>query len=226
MSLADLKHGLPYQVIQSDRAFLRACVHESGHAVVGHLLAPESGSKLVETKVFREVLQDGSGGKTVFEHLLGLDRGKSAHLAKITILLAGIAAEDVIFGDHAEGGGGEDESDLHQATLIAATMEISLGLGESLVYLSSRRPADVLARVRIDVSLRARVSNILDECFKRAKTLIAEHSEFFDEVVRVLMDRGAVGASEVEGLVGCGKFSRLSEASINGSVTVGESFRS
>lgn len=224
MSLADLKHGLPHQVVQSDRAFLRACVHESGHAVVGHLLAPESGSRLVETRVFREVLQDGSGGKTVFEQLLGLDRGKSAHLAKITILLAGIAAEGVIFGDHAEGGGGEDESDLHQATVIAATMEISLGLGESLVYLSSRRPMDVLARVRIDASLRTRVSKTLDECFKRAKNLIAEHSESFDGVVRVLTERGAVSASDVEGFVDCNKFSRLSPVSSNNSVTVEDSF--
>jgi AAA+ superfamily predicted ATPase len=223
MSLADLKHGLPHQVVQSDQAFHRACVHEAGHTVVGSLLATESGSRFVETRVFREVLQDGSGGKTVFEQLLGLDRGRSAHLAKITILLAGIAAEDVIFGDHAEGGGGEDESDLHQATLIAATMEISLGLGESLVYLSSRRPADVLARVRIDASLRTRVSKILDECFKRAKNLIAEHSESFDGAARVLMERGAIGASEVERLVS-EKFSRLSETSSNGSVTVGESF--
>ncbi|MBN9598746.1 MAG: AAA family ATPase [Afipia sp.] len=223
MRLADLKHGLPHQVVQSDQAFHRACVHEAGHTVVGSLLATESGSRLVETRVFREVLQDGSGGKTVFEQLLGLDRGRSAHLAKITILLAGIAAEDVIFGDHAEGGGGEDESDLHQATLIAATMEISLGLGESLVYLSSRRPADVLARVRIDASLRTRVSKILDECFKRAKNLIAEHSESFDGVARVLMECDAIGASEVERLVS-EKFSLLSETSSNGSVTVGESF--
>ncbi|CAM5391463.1 ATP-dependent zinc metalloprotease FtsH [Afipia felis] len=201
MSLADLKHGLPHQVVQSDQAFHRACVHEAGHTVVGSLLAPESGSRLVETRVFREVLQDGSGGKTVFEQLLGLDRGRSAHLAKITILLAGIAAEDVIFGDHAEGGGGEDESDLHQATVIAATMEISLGLGESLVYLSSRRPADVLARVRIDVSLRARVSKVLDECFKRAKDLIGERSTSFTEVVRVLEDCGHASADDIERLV-------------------------
>ncbi|OJW61609.1 MAG: hypothetical protein BGO65_09445 [Afipia sp. 64-13] len=102
-------------------------------------------------------------------------------------------------------------------------MEISLGLGESLVYLSSRRPADVLARVRIDASLRTRVSKILDECFKRAKNLIAEHSESFDGVARVLMECDAIGASEVERLVS-EKFSLLSETSSNGSVTVGESF--
>lgn len=222
MSLADLKHGLPHQVVQSDRALLRACVHESGHAVVGYLLAPESGSKLVETRVFREVLQDGSGGKTVFEHLFGLDRGKSAHLAKITILLAGIAAEDVIFGNYAEGGGGEDESDLHQATLIAATMEISLGLGESLVYLSSRRPADVLSRVRIDASLQARVSKVLTECFERAKTLVGERTTSFNAVVRVLQENGHAFAHDIERLVGAGGNTSDFLQTVAGLVTVDE----
>ncbi|WP_338633190.1 AAA family ATPase [Afipia carboxidovorans] len=222
MVIADLQHGLPIRIVQSERAFLRACVHEAGHAVVGHLLGIESGSRLVETQVFREVLQDGSGGKTAFCHMPGLDRGKAAYLAQITILLAGIAAENAIFGHHAEGGGGEDDSDLHQATLIAATMEISLGLGESLVYLSSRHPAAVLSRVRLDAPLRHRVSKVLTECFERAKALVGERATSFNAVVRVLQENGHASAHDIERLVGAGGNTSDFRQSVTGSVTADE----
>jgi AAA+ superfamily predicted ATPase len=222
MVISDLQHGLPIRIVQSKRALLRACVHEAGHAVVGHLLGIESGSRLVETQVFREVLQDGSGGKTAFRHMPGLDRGKAAYLAQITILLAGIAAESVIFGDHAEGGGGEDDSDLHQATLIAATMETSLGLGESLVYLSSRHPATVLSRVRLDASLRHRVSKVLTECFERAKTLVDERATSLNAIVRVLQENGHASAPDIERLVGAGGNTSDFLQPVTGSLTVDE----
>jgi ATP-dependent Zn protease len=220
MMPADLHHGLPPRIMQSEQSFLRTCVHEAGHAVVGHLLGIESGSTFVETKVFREIAPDGSGGKTLFHHLPGVDRGKATYLAQLTILLAGIAAEDIVFGNHADGAGGEDDSDLHQATLIAATMEISLGLGNNLIYLSSRRPADVLARVRMDVSLRNQVSKVLEECLQRAKTIIAEQQTPFNEVMSLLKEQGSATAYDLASLTDPGRISLSSHQSMNGPVTV------
>jgi len=195
---ADLQQGIPPRITQSKQAFHEACVHEAGHAIVGHILGRQAGSSLIDCQVFREVGPDGSFGITTFQRDPARNRGKVSYSAQITILLAGIAAEQVVFGDYADGGGGEEGSDLHQATLIAATMEVSLGLGEDLVYLSSRRSADVQARVRVDPSLRRTIATLLDVSFQRAKAIIVEHSAALDAVVRSLEDRGRVNADGIE----------------------------
>ncbi|MCK7473395.1 MAG: AAA family ATPase [Rhodopseudomonas palustris] len=67
----------------------------------------------------------------IMRQIPGRNLGKAAYVAQIAILLSGIAAEEIVFGDHADGAGGSDDSDLRQATLIAATMEVSLGLGKA-----------------------------------------------------------------------------------------------
>lgn len=74
---------------------------------------------------FREVLPDGSGGHTDFEHELGTERTEAYYLAHITTLLAGLAGELVLLGQHGGGGGGADQSDLHAATVLAGSMEAS-----------------------------------------------------------------------------------------------------
>ncbi|WP_155413279.1 AAA family ATPase [Rhodopseudomonas palustris] len=198
LTFADLLHGLPVRTVQSEEAFHEACVHEAGHAIVGHFLGSEAGSQLLECQVLREVGMDGSGGRTVMRQIPGRNLGKAAYVAQIAILLAGIAAEEIVFGDHADGAGGSDDSDLRQATLVAATMEVSLGLGDSLVYLTSRRPDDVLARLRLDPLLRQTVARTMDRCFQRARGIIMDHRVEFDRTVRLLEDRGRASAEDIE----------------------------
>ena len=198
LTFADLLHGLPMRIVQSEEAFHEACVHEAGHAIVGHFLGSEAGSRLFECQVLREVGMDGSGGRTIMQQIPGRNLGKAAYVAQIAILLAGIAAEEIVFGDHADGCGGSDDSDLRQATLVAATMEVSLGLGDSLVYLTSRRPDDVLARLRLDPLLRQTVARTMDQCFLRARGIITEHRVEFDRIVRLLEDRGYASAEDIE----------------------------
>ncbi|WP_322517159.1 AAA family ATPase [Rhodopseudomonas palustris] len=198
MTFADLLHGLPVRIVQTEEAFHEACVHEAGHALVGHFLGGQSGNRLIESQVFREVGMDGSGGRTVMRQIPGRNLGKAAYSAQIAILLAGIAAEEIVFGDHADGGGGTEDSDLRQATLIAATMEVSLGLGSSLVYLSSRRPDAVLARLQTDPLLRQHVATTLDGSFMRAKRIITDRATAFDRIVGLLLERGCASAEEIE----------------------------
>lgn len=199
LMLADLLQGLPPRITPSAQAIHEACVHEAGHAIVGHILSSQAGSSLIDCQVFREVGPGGAAGKTIFRQVLDHSRGKASYSAQITILLAGIAAEQVILGQHADGGGGEEGSDLHQATLIAATMEVSLGLGEDLVYLSSRHSADVQARLRVDPYLRRKVASLLDVSFKRAKAIIVDHPAEINELVRILASSGRSTTEEIEG---------------------------
>ncbi|UZE46944.1 AAA family ATPase [Rhodopseudomonas sp. P2A-2r] len=198
LNVTDLERTLPPRIVQTEEAYHLSCVHEAGHVVVGHFLGKEAGRRFIEAEVFREVTRDGTGGWTIFHQIPSVSQGKAAYLAQITILLAGIAAEEVVYGERSGGAGGDDDCDLRHATLIATTMEMSLGLGNSLVYLSSARiPANMLSQLANDLFLRRQVSGVLDACLQKAKDLIAEHTDLLDPVVQILQDRGHITASDI-----------------------------
>ena len=193
----DLLASLPERVRLSDDMHRRVCFHEAGHALVGYLLREASGSRPTAAQALREVGADGSGGHTSFDHLLGSERTKEHYLAQITVLLAGIAAEQVAFGEHGAGGGGEERSDLHVATMLAASMELSYGLGRSLAYLSGRRDESLMAWLRGDAQVRRCVEAHLDACLQRARSILEEHRAALDTIVDMLVDRGRVVFGEI-----------------------------
>lgn len=193
----DVHASLPERVRLSDDMHRRVCIHEAGHALVGYLLREASGSSPTEAKALREVGADGSGGHTSFDHVLGSERTKEHYLAQITILLAGLAAEQVAFGEHGAGGGGEERSDLHLATMLAASMELSYGLGRSLAYLSGPRDESLMAWLRRDAQVRRCVEAHLDACLQRARSILEEHRAALDAIVDMLVGRGRVVFGEI-----------------------------
>lgn len=195
--IEDLLASLPARVRLMDAAYRRASVHEAGHAVVGYLLRDESGSTPVDVRIYREVAVDGSGGRTDFEHSPGAERTRAPYLAQITTLLAGLAAEQIVLGEHGGGGGGSDQSDLHLATMLAGSMETSLGLGDSLTYRSSNTPPEIMSLIRADPLLRKCVDARLDGCLRRAKDLLNGHREALDRIASELRDRGRATADDI-----------------------------
>lgn len=201
----DLLVSMPARVRLSDAMHRRACVHEAGHAVAGYVLRHASGSKPVKVRVFREVAADGSGGRTDFDHSPGIERTEAFYLAQITTLLAGLAAEQAVLGEHGGGGGGASDSDLHISTVLAGSMETSLGLGRSLVYRSSNRPDEILASVRADPLLRQRIEAHLDACLQRARGILGEHRVALDSIAASLACRGRVTAADIAEAVDSGQ---------------------
>lgn len=194
----DVLGSLPERIRLSEATYRRASVHEAGHALVGYLLREQSGSVPTEARLFREVLPDGSGGRTGFDHEPGADRTRAFYLAQITTLLAGLAAEQVVYGEHGGGGGGGDQSDLHVASVLAASMESSLGLGQSLTYRSSNRPAEIMASVRADPELRRRVDARLKACLLRARDLLGHHRQALDWIAGTLRESGRATTDDIE----------------------------
>ncbi len=70
--ITDITMALPPRIRLSDPAFIRACVHEAGHALVGRRLEDISGNMIVETKVSREFLVGRSADKRPFIGFLAL----------------------------------------------------------------------------------------------------------------------------------------------------------
>lgn len=190
LELGDLTSSLPPRVRLSEKAFRRACVHEAGHVIVGHLLRHETGKIPIGAAVFREIAADGAGGRTTFELDPGHDRTRQSYMSEITTFLAGLAAERVVLGQIGGGAGGTDQSDLHRATILAAAMETSLGLGESLVYLTSQKSGELLSWIRLDLALRTRVDAILSECMERAIELLESRREAFEAIIKELASAG------------------------------------
>lgn len=172
IAITDIAMALPPRIRLSDPAFIRACIHEAGHALIGRRLEDISGNMVLETKVSREFLVGRSAGQTAFYRRPGFDRTRQAYIAEITTLLSGLAAETVILGQHADGGGGTPDSDLYQATLVAAQMEISLGLGLTLACTTSPEPDQLIKHLDQDPALRRTVDTILAECMSGAKAML------------------------------------------------------
>jgi hypothetical protein len=87
------------------------------------------------------------------------------------------------------------------ATALAAAMEVSLGFGENLAYLASRDEAELLARVRADPILRQTVSQMLNECLERARSLLRVNGPALEELADALGRRGCVSFDGILGIV-------------------------
>lgn len=201
LTIEDLTSSLPACTRLSEASFRRACIHEAGHVLAGYLLRWEAGAAPVHVMVSREFNETRNAGRTLFERVPGFDRPVMAYAAEIVMLLAGLAAEIVLLGEYADGGGGSDSSDLHRATIVAAGMIASHGLGGSLVYLTSADADRLLARVGSDENLRRRVEALLGECFDQAKTILKEHSKVLEFVANTISVRKELDARELAELI-------------------------
>ncbi|WP_315769069.1 hypothetical protein [Bradyrhizobium sp. SZCCHNR2012] len=95
----------------------------------------------------------GRAGETSFHRTPGFDKIKARYIAKVTTLLAELAAEPVVLGEYADDGSGSIDSDLYQATLVATAVEASLGLGRTLTCMTSTDPDQLIERLKNDPAL-------------------------------------------------------------------------
>jgi ATP-dependent Zn protease len=137
----------------SDAIRSRIAVHELGHALASELTG------------FGEVVSvriHGLSGKTetrVDRELAQFPEGMDANLICI---LAGRAAEAVVFGDKALGSGGGEGSDLALATRIAIDLETAFGIGDDLPLLY-RPPSSTGDILHYNPALSKRVHGRLEQ---------------------------------------------------------------
>jgi cell division protease FtsH len=108
---------------RSEAILRRIAIHEAGHAFV---CARDHGADRVTVTIRA---QADAAGRTIVSKLPKDDRHtKNDMIARITMLLAGRAAEEIILGEAGRGAGGSADSDLGQATTIATAMAGKFGL--------------------------------------------------------------------------------------------------
>ncbi|KRB56189.1 cell division protein [Rhizobium sp. Root708] len=129
----DLLAAMPPLSAYTEEEGYRLAIHEIGHAVVGATLRP---SQLLDVKINRwrpSRVGWNQIGVTNFNEKPPLMTSASYFADTIAILLSGMAAERIFFGEHSLASGGDVTSDLNKATDLATMMERCFAFGESLV---------------------------------------------------------------------------------------------
>ncbi|WP_062013021.1 AAA family ATPase [Aureimonas sp. AU4] len=180
---SDLADAVPKGILLSEAAFRRVCVHEAGHVIVGSELASVSGLVPASATV-RRWMRNGDEFRTELNVIEGFDTTRESVEATIVMLLAGVAAEEVLLGSRGVGSGGAADADLVRATQLARSAERSLGLGKRLSSVpmgTSPAEDDVLG-------LAERVEQLLSKCLREAKAHVQRRRAEVESVAKELSD--------------------------------------
>jgi cell division protease FtsH len=177
--------------------------HESGHAIVSHLL-PHAQTIRKVTIIPRGM----AGGITWFLDEDTTFYTRSRFRAMIATALGGRAAEDIVFGEVTTGA----SNDLRHVTRLARDMVTQYGMSDELglrVYgekqelvflgreISEQRDYSDAVAEQIDAEVR----QIIDSEYQRAHNLLAENRHKLDLISRTLLDVETLEASEFVALM-------------------------
>ncbi len=178
--------------------------HESGHAILFHLL-PDVGP--VHTI---SIIPTGMGAAGYTMPLPERDemfntRGKM--LQNIIVSLGGRIAEELIFDDITTGA----SQDIKQATETARSMVTKYGFSSKLGLINYDNDSDEvfigrdLAHTRpygeeVASQIDTEVKNIIDECYGKAKKMIEEHMDVLEKSAQLLLEKEKVTREEFEAL--------------------------
>jgi cell division protease FtsH len=162
---------------RSDEAIWRCAVHESGHAVLSHIL------KIGALRRVSIVSAGRMGGHTVTELPSEPTLSKAGLQGLAMVALGGRAAEEILGLGHSTGA----HDDLRQATSIAAAIRVSFGLGGSLLH---RAPMNSAAGLLAgDEELRKSVGRDLERLYYgRTLALAREHVGLIEALARLLVE--------------------------------------
>ena len=199
VELADLLVAIsPASDPLPEAALRRLAFHEAGHCVVAALLHPGS-IRMVS-------IRRGSAGEA---SLGGVEfsppqRGQdtSADVDGLLVrLLAGRAAETLACGVCGGGSGGPANSDLGQATVIAATAEMAWGMGERLSWLGDPDAATLPHMLALHRDVAARVEGRLTDALASATDLLTAHRAGLNALAVALLDRETLTGQDAEKIV-------------------------
>lgn len=135
---------------------------------------------------------------------------KSELLDKLCILLAGRAAEEIVFGEITSGA----SDDLNKTMAYARKMVVELGMSEKLgpIALPSGEESEVflgrdLSRhttysEELARTIDEEIMNLIKSSYARAKEIIVSNRAAFDKLVAVLLEKEVVEAAEINDILG------------------------
>ncbi|MGH9040729.1 MAG: AAA family ATPase [Acidimicrobiia bacterium] len=185
--------GLKQPVEYTDDERRRIAFHESGHAVVAHLLAPER--KLEVLSIIKR--KDALGLLAHSDTEERFTRTSSELRSLIEVSLGGLVAEELRFGQASTG----PASDLAYATTLAAQMVGSFGMTGTLTSYEAVESGPlangVVGKVLGNERAAKAVEALLQTAKERVRLLLEENPHLLDALAGALVERNELVGSEI-----------------------------
>ena len=186
--------------IISDKERKITAYHESGHAILFHVL-PDVGPVYSVS-----IIPTGAGAAGYTMPLPERDdmfMTKGRMLQEIMVSLGGRIAEEIIFDDITTGA----SSDIKKATQIAKKMVTRYGMSENVGVICydevfiGRDLAHAKAHSElVSGEIDREIHRIIDECYAKAKALILENSDVLHKSAQLLLKKEKISRAEFEAL--------------------------
>lgn len=179
--------------------------HESGHAILFHLLSEVGPVHLVS------IIPNGRGAGGYTMPLPENDNvflTKKKMLQDIQVSFGGRIAEELIFGDVTTGA----SQDIKQATQTAQAMVVKYGMSDKVglinyevdsgeeVFLGRDLGHSRSYSEKVATAIDKEVRRIVDECYAEARRIIEEHMDVLHKCAELLLDKERIERSEFEAL--------------------------
>lgn len=188
----------------SEREKRLVAYHEAGHALLGHLLPHTDPVHKVSV-----IPRGRAGGYTL--SLPKEDRyymTRSELLDRITQLLGGRVAEDIVLNEVSTGA----QNDLERATELARRMIMEYGMSKRLgpltfghkqeqVFLGRDISRDRNYSEEVASAIDQEVRRLIDECYGQATELLKQHREKLDLLAHKLLEQETLEAEELKELL-------------------------
>ncbi len=188
----------------SDKEKRITAFHESGHAILFHLL-PDVGPVYSVS-----IIPTGSGAAGYTMPLPEKDEmfnTKGKMLQDIVVSLGGRVAEELVFDDITTGA----SQDIKQATQMAKAMVTKYGMSDNIGLICYDNDDDEvfigrdLAHARgysegVASAIDQEIKRIIDECYAKAKQMIMDNREVLDACANLLLEKEKISQQEFEAL--------------------------
>jgi len=180
------------QVAMAPELIWRIAVHEAGHALAW--------TAFDIATVLTVTVGNGSGGFVESKMRKGVVQTQSWLNQMIACVLAGQAAEKLIFGEAGVGAGGSERSDLARATRFATDAETNVGFGRAqpLLYRSLDEQPSMLS---LDRQLAQHVHERLEASERMAFELLSQHHDALLALATRLAEAKTLDGGEVRALL-------------------------
>lgn len=177
--------------------------HESGHALASKLL---SAREVTKVTIIPRGLALGYTLNLPQEDKYLMSRKEL--MDEMTVILAGRAAEEIVFGEVTTG----SQNDLERVTELARRMVCEFGMSERLGPVTLGRKAGPIFLGRDIVEDRnyseavaseidKEVRRIVEECYERAKRLLLENRDLLDAVANRLLEKETIDGEELDEII-------------------------
>ena len=191
-------------MVLSDEDRRALAYHETGHAILAHTLPKADPLQKVTIIPRGRALGQTQQLPLADQHAYSREK----LLTRITILMGGRAAEEIIYNTRSTGA----QEDLLQATELAIAMVCKWGMAESLpprAYLRDSGgflggAADTLfSSEDAEKDINREVNQLIEKCYSDALTLLKKQKDFMDNMAEILIKNETLDREELNIIFDC-----------------------